>query len=423
VVAAHDGVVKTTSTSLGRGCCAIWGLVADDGWQTWYIHMNNDTPKTDDGKGWGFADGIEPGVRVEAGQLIGWVGDSGNAEWVGPELHFELRMPDGTSGGQPINPYPSLLAATHIDLPRLAGPTRYETASEIALDGYSVGVEKVFVTTGAAFPDALAVGAVAASEEFPILLTKPNSLPTTTKDALVALQPLEIVIIGGPEAVSEDVADALATYGPVTRIGGINRYETASMVAEELFTDPQTVYLAYGYSYPEAVSAAVAAGSTAGPLILTGDDQLTGFAKNYLSSLDGVEVVVVGDTSAVASSVADAVAALDSVSIVTRISGAAGPEISLAVSQAIFPAGSDRVYIATAGDYPDALAGASLAGRNNAPVLLLSEAGAEAVGAEVERLGASDVVVLGGPEAIPFDWLLPIWNNQVGNTMPTWLDP
>jgi putative cell wall-binding protein len=81
------------------------------------------------------------------------------------------------------------------------------------------------------------------------------------------------------------------------------------------------------------------------------------------------------------------------------------------------------VYIATAGDYPDALAGASLAGRNNAPVLLLSEAGAEAVGTEVERLGASDVVVLGGPEAIPFDWLLPIWNNQVGNTMPTWLDP
>ena len=80
------------------------------------------------------------------------------------------------------------------------------------------------------------------------------------------------------------------------------------------------------------------------------------------------------------------------------------------------------MYIATAGDYPDALAGASLAGRNSAPVLLLNEAGAEAVGAEVERLGANDVVVLGGPEAIPFHWLLPIWNHQNGNTMPTWND-
>jgi hypothetical protein len=55
-------------------------------------------------------------------------------------------------------------------------------------------------------------------------------------------------------------------------------------------------------------------------------------------------------------------------------------------------------------------------------VLLLSEAGADAVGAEVERLGADDVVVLGGSEAIPFDWLLPIWNDQNGNTMPTWKD-
>ena len=422
VVAAHDGVVRVTSTGLGRGCCAIWGLVADDGWQTWYIHMNNDTPGTDDGKGWGFADGIEPGVRVVAGQLIGWVGDSGNAEGVAPQIHFELRKPNGTNGGEPINPYPSLVAATHIDLPRLAGPTRYETASEIALDGYSSGVEKVFVTTGAAFPDALAVGAVAASEEYPILLTKPGSLPGTTRDALVSLEPQEIVIIGGPAAVSESVAEALTAYGPVTRIGGVDRYETSSMVAEELFTDPQTVYLAFGYSYPEAVSAAVAAGTTAGPLILTDDDHFIGFAKNYLSSLNGVEVVVVGSTSAVSSSVADAVAALDAVSSVTRISGSAGPDISIEVSQTIFPSGSDRVYIATAGDYPDALAGASLAGRNSAPVLLLSAAGADAVGAEVERLGADDVVVLGGSEAIPFDWLLPIWNHQNGNTMPTWKD-
>ena len=424
VVAAHGGVVETTSTGLGSACCAIWGLVADDGWETWYIHMNNDTPGTDDGNGWGFAPGIEPGVRVEAGQLIGWVGDSGNAEWVSPQLHFELRKPDGTSGGQPINPYPSLLEATHLDLPRLAGPTRYETAAEIALDGYAAGVEKLFVTTGAAFPDALAVGAVAASEEYPILLTKPENLPGTTKDALVALQPQEIVIIGGPEAISEGVADALAGYGPVSRIGGINRYETASMVASELFNGPQTVYLAFGYSYPEAVSAAVAAGTSAGPLILTDDEKLTGFAKSYLSSLDGVEVVVVGDTSAIAPSVSDAVAALASVSSVTRISGSAGPEISMAVSQAVFSEGSDRVYIATAGDFPDALAGASLAGRNGAPVLLISEAGADAVGAEVERLGAvDDVVVLGGTEAIPFHWLLPIWNLQVGNTMPTWVDP
>jgi putative cell wall-binding protein len=422
VVAAHAGVVETTSTGLGRDCCAIWGLIADDGWQTWYIHMNNDTPGTDDGQGWGFADGIELGVRVEAGQLIGWVGDSGNAEWVAPQIHFELRKPNGTSGGLPINPYPSLLAATQIDFPRLAGPTRYETAAEIALDGYSAGVEKLFVTTGQAFPDALAVGAVAASEEFPVILTKPESLPASSGAAIAALQPEEIVIIGGTAAVSAGVEETLAAYGPVTRIGGVDRYETASMVAENLFKDPSTVYVAFGYSYPEAVSAAVAAGSSSGPLILTQDGSLTSFARRYLASLAGVDVVVVGGEAAVNQNVGDAIAALPSVSGVTRIDGAAGTDISVAVSKATFSGGSDLVYLATAEKYPDALAGASLAGRNGAPVVLISEATAGAVDEEVARLGATDIIVLGGTEAIPLDWLVPIWNRQVGNTMPIWHD-
>ena len=41
------------------------------------------------------------------------MGDSGNAEWTGSHLHFELHRPDGTK----FNPYQSLLAATVIDQP------------------------------------------------------------------------------------------------------------------------------------------------------------------------------------------------------------------------------------------------------------------------------------------------------------------
>lgn len=75
-----------------------------------YIHVNNDTPGTDDGNGGtqhAYAPGIERGAFVSKGQLIGWLGDSGNAESIASHLHFEIRDPDGT----PINPYPSLLAA------------------------------------------------------------------------------------------------------------------------------------------------------------------------------------------------------------------------------------------------------------------------------------------------------------------------
>jgi hypothetical protein len=81
-----------------------------DGYTYHYLHVNNDNPGTDDGLGGpehAYAPGIERGAAVTKGQLIGWMGDSGNAEQVGAHLHFEIRLP----GGAAINPYPSLVAA------------------------------------------------------------------------------------------------------------------------------------------------------------------------------------------------------------------------------------------------------------------------------------------------------------------------
>jgi len=75
------------------------------GWKSRYLHLNNDTPGTDDGLGFGIAEGIGVGASVAAGQVIGYVGDSGNAESSSPHLHFELRMRDWT----PVNPYPFVI--------------------------------------------------------------------------------------------------------------------------------------------------------------------------------------------------------------------------------------------------------------------------------------------------------------------------
>lgn len=88
-------------------------LRGDDGFTYVYIHLNNDSPGTDDGQGGGiqaYAPYMESGNPVVAGQLIGWMGDSGNAEGTSPHLHFEIR----DSEGDPINPFESLNAATHV---------------------------------------------------------------------------------------------------------------------------------------------------------------------------------------------------------------------------------------------------------------------------------------------------------------------
>ena len=81
---------------------------ADD-WVTWYIHLNNDTPGTDDGAGGpevAFAPGLEVGDFVAAGDVIGYTGDSGNAESRVAHTHFELQHNDRYR-----NPYPYLKAA------------------------------------------------------------------------------------------------------------------------------------------------------------------------------------------------------------------------------------------------------------------------------------------------------------------------
>ena len=79
-----------------------------DGWEYRYIHVNNDTPGTDDGANpyeWAFT--VNQGDCVAAGQRISYMGDSGNAESVGTHLHFEVRRNDGNW----VNPYPSTKAA------------------------------------------------------------------------------------------------------------------------------------------------------------------------------------------------------------------------------------------------------------------------------------------------------------------------
>lgn len=102
-----------------------------DGWQYRYIHLNNDTPGSDDGlnpREWAFPSTLSQGSRVVAGQLVGFLGDSGNAEGTPPHVHFEIRRPDGTA----LNPYESLRGA------KRSGAARGRAVAANPVGGYYV---------------------------------------------------------------------------------------------------------------------------------------------------------------------------------------------------------------------------------------------------------------------------------------------
>jgi len=122
LVAMRDGVVDRLLDHPTAG----FGVVIRDaeGWEYHQYHMNNDTPASDDGLDdgtWRFGAGIAVGARVVAGQVIGWMGDSGNSEGSVPHTHVEIHMPTGEA----INPYWSLRAAqrdVNCGLTALAAP-------------------------------------------------------------------------------------------------------------------------------------------------------------------------------------------------------------------------------------------------------------------------------------------------------------
>ncbi|WP_149084923.1 MULTISPECIES: cell wall-binding repeat-containing protein [Microbacterium] len=279
---------------------------------------------------------------------------------------------------------------------RLAGSDRYDTAIAVSKK-YAPGTDAVFVATGANFPDALSAAAAAARLGAPLLLTPGSALPTAVRAEIARLNPSTIFIAGSEGAVGSAVERALGAIAPVERLGGSSRYETGNALVRRVFPQAAHAFIATGRTFPDALAATGAAGAISAPVILVDGtrNSLPAETRDLLAALGVSAVTIVGGTGAVSGGIESELANTHDV---RRLGGAGRFDTAALINDSFFAPGSaSAAFLATGQNFPDALAGAALAGRTKSPVYV-TNAGCvpESAHLSLQRLGAPSTVALGG---------------------------
>lgn len=293
---------------------------------------------------------------------------------------------------------------------RIHGDHRVATAvaaSEHSFDS----ADHVVLTTSGDYPDALAATAFAAERSAPILLTDSDELPSDVADEIRRLGAGTVTVLGGENAVSSTVEDAVADLDvDVDRIAGESRYDTARQLATQVGASGGRVALALGVGSGDTPgwADALSAGSLAVtddpvPTLLTERDRLPEATVDALRTLSPDKVLVVGGEAAVAESVERAVADLGAE--VERLAGGNRYKTSVTVAERALDLGvpQDDLVFVSGENFPDALGAAAFAANEQAPMLLVPSGRlADSVDSHLrdnsERY--DDGLLVGGPAAI-----------------------
>lgn len=332
--------------------------------------------------------------------------DPEGCEWV--------EMPPMPDGRQPENP----------TLQRLAGGDRIDTAILASQEGYPTSAPTVTLARADLYPDALAGAPLAHARGGPMLLTDSDGVDARVAREIARLGATQVILLGGTDALSSRVEQDLRGLGfspeDVVRIGGVSRYETAAMIAENL---PATdAFVAKGDDpdsdgWPDALAASAVAPMLERPILLTPPGELAAATDAFLARGDIESVDIVGGVEAVSEEAERAIAAR--VDEVERVAGANRFETALEMGRFALKAGADptELWLATGEDWPDGIAAGSAVAVDEGVMLLVGGAIGDGpvatwldevhpyLDTDGQDVSVGDVLenvrVLGGTEAVP----------------------
>jgi len=207
----------------------------------------------------------------------------------------------------------------------------------------------------------------------------------------------------GAASVSKTSAAVTAKGFTTTRLAGVDRYRTASAITKSMFPDGvDTVYLATGTTFPDALSVAPLVAHKGAALLLTAKDKLSPGVAAELKRLAPKTVVLIGSELALDAKTPERVrSAVGGNVVVTRLQGPDRYGTSRAIASQWTAA--PTVFIATGASYPDALGAGAAAGDQGAPLLLVPGDKAtvnSSTLALLSKAGTRNVVLIGSEKAV-----------------------
>jgi putative cell wall-binding protein len=297
--------------------------------------------------------------------------------------------------------------ATVAPPPRHAGSDRIATAAELARAAFPDGSATAVLANAFVPADALAAGPLAAAHAAPLLLTGRDDLPAPTSAVLADLGVADVIVAGGPAAVSEDVVADLRQRGfAVHRIAGADRYETAARLAGA-FVDVRgfghRIIVAAGEhpipdrQWPDALVGTPAAMAWSAPLLLVRPSAIPPATEAVIRDLAPQRAVVLGGPATIDDGVQAALRA--HVPTVDRIAGSDRYATAVAIADAIGTA-PGVVVIATGQRFPDALAAGPAAVAWGGVVLLTPSYPPAPSAMDALAVWRPDIHVVGGPTSV-----------------------
>lgn len=330
---------------------------------------NNKNPQISDSKGtYGF-------MVFPTSDYYIVVTKDGYHKYISPVISVEQEIVKWDIRMNPEN-----TSSQAVGVQRLAGQTRIDTALSVAKATYSGKVSNVVLVASEDYPDALSGSVLAYKLNAPMLL-----IGSTDQEKEKVLSYMKsnmdstgsVYLLGGQGVLGKDFEDKVVSTGfnNVTRIGGVDRYETSEKIAEKLNVNKETaVVVVSGENYPDALSVSSIAAVNQYPILLVRNDGISDTIKKEISTINPTKVFIIGLEGSVGSAVENNISQLIPIekSNVTRIGGKDRFETSLEVGK-YFNLTGNEACVATGNSFPDALVGSIYAAKYNAPIILVND--------------------------------------------------